>query len=228
MSALRARPARPGSRGPARRPGRSRRRRNPRTATLGSTTYDEAAEVAEPAWDGADWYGPTSGTYWTVNPKEYADPRKHGPEYLARWAAARHARGRVQPPAGPPPESPAPDRADTAPRNTPNARQCADSAGPAGPGEATSQAEQQSNAGTPSPAGSGPIAAPRRAAARSRVATPPAAAQHPRTAKRTWPGRAERLAAGVLGWLPFGARVIRWRRARVQQQADRAPWRASR
>jgi hypothetical protein len=27
-----------------------------------------------------------SGTYWTVNPKEYADPRKHGPEYTARWA----------------------------------------------------------------------------------------------------------------------------------------------
>ena len=28
--------------------------------------------------------GPASGTYWTLNPKEYADPRKHGPEYLAR------------------------------------------------------------------------------------------------------------------------------------------------
>jgi hypothetical protein len=24
------------------------------------------------------------GTYWTINPREYADPRKHGPEYLAR------------------------------------------------------------------------------------------------------------------------------------------------
>ena len=65
---------------------RSRRGRGPRKATLGSTTYDEAGEAAEPTWEGADWYGPVSGTYWTVNPKEYADPRKHGPEYTARWA----------------------------------------------------------------------------------------------------------------------------------------------
>jgi hypothetical protein len=28
--------------------------------------------------------GADSGTYWTVNPREYADPRKHGPEYRAR------------------------------------------------------------------------------------------------------------------------------------------------
>jgi len=38
----------------------------------------------EPDWAGADWYGAPSGTYWTLNPKEYADPRKHGPEYQAR------------------------------------------------------------------------------------------------------------------------------------------------
>jgi curved DNA-binding protein CbpA len=65
---------------------RARRGRGPRKATLGSTTYDEASEAGEPTWEGADWYGPVSGTYWTVNPKEYADPRKHGPEYTARWA----------------------------------------------------------------------------------------------------------------------------------------------
>jgi len=35
-------------------------------------------------WDGAAWVGADSGTYWTVNPREYADPRKHGPEYRAR------------------------------------------------------------------------------------------------------------------------------------------------
>ena len=64
---------------------RARRGRSPRKATLGSTTYDEAGEAGEPTWEGADWYGPVSGTYWTVNPKEYADPRKHGPEYTARW-----------------------------------------------------------------------------------------------------------------------------------------------
>lgn len=54
-------------------------------ATLGSTSYDGAdAGPVEPDWGGASWYGTTSGTYWTINPKEYADPRKHGPEYQAR------------------------------------------------------------------------------------------------------------------------------------------------
>ena len=66
-------------------------RRDRRKATQGSTTYDEAAEIPlDPEWDGGAWYGPTSGTYWTLNPREYADPRKHGPEYLAR--ARRAAR----------------------------------------------------------------------------------------------------------------------------------------
>jgi curved DNA-binding protein CbpA len=63
---------------------RGRRPGGRRRATLGSTSYDEAEELFEPGWAGASWYGPTSGTYWTVNPKEYADPRKHGPEYQAR------------------------------------------------------------------------------------------------------------------------------------------------
>ncbi len=71
--------------------GECHHRRGPRTATPGSTTYDEAAETPlDPDWDGGAWYGPTSGTYWTLNPREYADPRKHGPEYLAR---ARRAAG---------------------------------------------------------------------------------------------------------------------------------------
>ena len=51
----------------------------------------------EPSWAGATWYGDSSGTYWTVNPKEYADPRKHGPEYLAR---ARRAAGAADPDPG--------------------------------------------------------------------------------------------------------------------------------
>ena len=60
-------------------------RRGPRKATPGSTTYDEASELPlDPAWEGGAWYGPSSGTFWTINPREYADPRKHGPEYLAR------------------------------------------------------------------------------------------------------------------------------------------------
>lgn len=74
---------------------RSRPARPPNKATLGSTSYDGAeAEPFEPDWGGASWYGTTSGTYWTLNPREYADPRKHGPEYQARaWRAAASARG---------------------------------------------------------------------------------------------------------------------------------------
>jgi curved DNA-binding protein CbpA len=72
--------------------GGSRRRsdRPPKKATLGSTSYDGVDGPFEPDWGGASWYGTTSGTYWTLNPKEYADPRKHGPEYQAR--ARRAAR----------------------------------------------------------------------------------------------------------------------------------------
>ncbi len=70
----------------------ARRRRPPNRATFGSTTYDDADE-AEPGWDGASWYGQTTGTYWTLNPREYADPRKHGPEYQAR--ARRAADGEM-------------------------------------------------------------------------------------------------------------------------------------
>jgi hypothetical protein len=69
--------------------------RPPNKATLGSTSYDGAdAEPFEPDWGGASWYGTTSGTYWTLNPKEYADPRKHGPEYQAR--ARRKLGGREE------------------------------------------------------------------------------------------------------------------------------------
>ncbi len=74
-------------------PGREEARRRRNKATLGSTSYDGAdATPFEPDWGGASWYGTTSGTYWTLNPKEYADPRKHGPEYQAR--ARRWKRGR--------------------------------------------------------------------------------------------------------------------------------------
>ncbi len=69
---------------------RGRRASGRRRATLGSTSYDGAEDAFEPDWGGATWYGPSSGTYWTINPKEYADPRKHGPEYQAR---ARRRRG---------------------------------------------------------------------------------------------------------------------------------------
>ena len=77
--------AAPGERPRRERPSREHHaRRGPRRATPGSTSYDEAAEPLDPDWDGGAWYGPSSGTYWTINPREYADPRKHGPEYQAR------------------------------------------------------------------------------------------------------------------------------------------------
>lgn len=65
------------------------RKRN--KATFGSTSYDGVEGPFEPDWRGASWYGTTSGTYWTLNPKEYADPRKHGPEYQARARRATRA-----------------------------------------------------------------------------------------------------------------------------------------
>ena len=39
---------------------------------------------ADATWSGASWYGPSTGEYWIVNPREYADPRKHGPDYQQR------------------------------------------------------------------------------------------------------------------------------------------------
>ena len=84
------------------------RRRGKRKATLGSTSYDEAADQPfDPDWTGASWYGTTSGTYWTLNPREYADPRKHGPEYQAR---ARRQAG-----AGDLPDEPADNSTDPEP-----------------------------------------------------------------------------------------------------------------
>ena len=75
-------------------PPRGTKGRPPNKATFGSTSYDGAdAGPFEPDWGGASWYGTTSGTYWTLNPKEYADPRKHGPEYQARARRTARARG---------------------------------------------------------------------------------------------------------------------------------------
>ena len=74
------------------------RRRAGRKATFGSTSYDGPQDASDPAWQGAAWYGQSSGEYWTVNPREYADPRKHGPEYQARAAdrAERAEQARTQ------------------------------------------------------------------------------------------------------------------------------------
>ncbi len=96
---------RPASRGGRNRPSNK--------ATPGSTTYDAAEdEPFEPDWSGGTWYGASSGTYWTVNPKEYADPRKHGPEYQ------RRARRRVDGTAALDPDEAASDHPDAPPTST--------------------------------------------------------------------------------------------------------------
>ena len=85
-------------------------RRGFRKATPGSTTYDEAADAPlDPEWEGGSWYGPTSRTYWTINPREYADPRKHGPEYQARARRAARAEDDAESAGGPARRRP-PDR----------------------------------------------------------------------------------------------------------------------
>jgi hypothetical protein len=117
--------------GPARHAGSSRSRsdRAGGRATLGSTSYDGADEEPfEPDWAGGSWYGAGSGTYWRVNPKEYADPRKHGPEYQARGRArapeSRAAAGGAQAPrsaGAPAAESEAASGGASAPASDPEA-----------------------------------------------------------------------------------------------------------
>jgi hypothetical protein len=98
-SSRRASEPRAGASSPTGDPPKGTRSRPPNKATLGSTSYDGAdAGPFEPDWGGASWYGTTSGTYWTLNPKEYADPRKHGPEYQARARRAARTRGPVPTP----------------------------------------------------------------------------------------------------------------------------------
>jgi hypothetical protein len=60
---------------------------------MGSTSYDEARDPADATWSGASWYGPSTGEYWIVNPREYADPRKHGPDYQQRARRPLHEWG---------------------------------------------------------------------------------------------------------------------------------------
>ncbi len=176
-------------------------------ATLGSTSYDGAdAGPFEPDWGGASWYGTTSGTYWTINPKEYADPRKHGPEYQAR--ARRAAAGRnpatgdgVSPGASSGP-SPGEIRQDPAPTHT-TSSWWRSTAGPAGaPFEADPAQERRgpSAAGVGRPAGTDqandpPPQPPDIAAAATDLGR---ALTDERAAHGRW-----RLVQAVVGWLPI-------------------------
>ncbi|MBI3750596.1 MAG: DnaJ domain-containing protein [Chloroflexi bacterium] len=111
-----------------------RRRRPARKATMGSTSYDEAREATDPRWGGASWYGPTTGEYWIVNPREYADPRKHGPGYSSRQQtgpgdAAEPGLDEPAPDEAPPH---APDRPIAGPMNEDTSARSAEAATPPG------------------------------------------------------------------------------------------------
>jgi hypothetical protein len=169
-------------------------------ATLGSTSYDGAErEPFEPDWGGASWYGTTSGTYWTLNPKEYADPRKHGPEYQAR---AR----RQQSPA----EGDA-DREPGEPRPTPTSTHTTASWWDPPADEPSRDGPVRAEPGAPT--GGGGFAGPTRPPDRSPVleSTPdggpvPSIDDVARSVGR-WldderPSIAARIARGVAGWIP--------------------------
>ena len=194
--------------------------RQPNKATLGSTSYDGAdTGPFEPDWGGASWYGTTSGTYWTLNPKEYADPRKHGPEYQAR--ARRAARARGTDPSAPVPDTDsaagpaAGDRDDPATADRPadpthtTSSWWDSTAGPAGEPETSDGPGPTSDPfpGVP-PRDTGARTQAQDGRARTEEPPPPdlgrAAAEitHALTDDR-FGGSRGRLARGLIGWLPI-------------------------
>lgn len=202
--------------------GDDRRDRPPNKATLGSTSYDGVdREPFEPDWGGASWYGTTSGTYWTLNPKEYADPRKHGPEYQAR------ARRRKAPPTADPdipigrPDGAAVDGAGSADRAGAAGAAAGDADGAGGARtappthaaaswwDARAGERPPADAGTARP--TGPSAAGRsRRPATTRAASsgaPIPTADDLGRSLRAWlgdprPGIVGRLTRAVAGWVP--------------------------
>ncbi|MBI2781449.1 MAG: J domain-containing protein [Chloroflexi bacterium] len=172
---------------------KSGRRRDTRKATMGSTSYDEARDPSDATWSGASWYGPSSGEYWIVNPREYADPRKHGPEYLQR--ARRPLAGD------------APDESHARPGTAPESFAT---------GGAASGSESARYAGTARPAGgawrAGPVPAPGVGIHRSvpaESAAEPDQAEALGAASRAWLGGPaddpiRRLGLALVAWPPIG------------------------
>jgi hypothetical protein len=195
---------------PPRGPGSRKRNK----ATLGSTSYDGVEGPFEPDWRGASWYGTTSGTYWTLNPKEYADPRKHGPEYQAR------ARRSTRPGQAAPASDTAERSESSAPEAQPSAAPDADPQPAAGPTHTTSSWWESTTGATgpePGPSAgaepSGPAAGPAFArpadAARSTTAPPPpdigrALGDIGRALiDPTFGGGRGRIGRAFIGWLPI-------------------------
>jgi DnaJ domain len=190
--------------------------RPPNKATLGSTSYDGAeAEPLDPDWGGASWYGTSSGTYWTLNPKEYADPRKHGPEYQAR---ARRADERKTATSTPPSETLAAD-AEPVPVTpdepaTPDGPVPPDDTTPPDPPiHTTSSWWQPTPSDRPAEAAADPP--PENSPLRSRSAESPLTPESPEVSTeaaldslRAWlddrrPGVAARVGRAVAGWAPI-------------------------
>ncbi len=179
----------------------------PAKATPGSTSYDGADAVPfEPDWGGASWYGTTSGTYWTLNPKEYADPRKHGPEYQAR--ARRAARDRRPGPAGLAADGPG--SLDDATHTTSSWWESTSGPAPTGP-DAEPDETVAARSAPPDP---DPVPARRRGPGRPPTPAAPIAAAQPDLGQATSDiGRALtdervggirlRFARAVIGWLPI-------------------------
>lgn len=153
-------------------------------ATLGSTSYDGAdSGPFEPDWGGASWYGTTSGTYWTINPKEYADPRKHGPEYQARARRGPRAGAAGDPAAGP---------------TRPTSSSWNFTSGPASAGPAAA-AGPAASAGRPQPGAAEPLRTPEPALDIGRaVADLGRALTDPRAG-----GLRARIVRSFLGWFPI-------------------------
>jgi len=180
--------------------------RPPNKATLGSTSYDGAeVEPLDPDWGGASWYGTSSGTYWTLNPKEYADPRKHGPEYQAR---ARRADARRTVASTPTSETLAADAepavTEPEPRHTTSSWWEATPAAPSGVDDRPRRASapSASRPSPPPPRPPGPVA-PAAAADATPISTDAI-----RDALRAWlddrrPGVGARVGRAVIGWAPI-------------------------
>jgi curved DNA-binding protein CbpA len=171
--------------------------RQPGRATPGSTTYDEAdVDPFDPEWSGGSWYGAASGTYWTINPREYADPRKHGPEYQAR---ARR-------------------RAEAVESESADETRTSDAAGPIGSGGSSTGASEAPRPDTPRRPAPAPAASAGHAAEAPprpndrRIPPPPAEEVLPPDPLAALPlpgGPGRRIAVALLGWPPLGV-AIAW------------------
>ena len=196
--------------GPSDAPPRGPRERKRNKATLGSTSYDGVDGPFEPDWRGASWYGTTSGTYWTLNPKEYADPRKHGPEYQARARRATRVRPSGTPdPTDTPGAAAAEDQADARPPESA-------APGPSARPTHTTSSWWESTAGATGPAPDPAAAAAAAAAERpARPDSPPTPVPPPPDIGRamadigraltdpTFGGNRGRAVRAILGWLPI-------------------------